>query len=163
MKTDLPPEWRRWVAAESDGRDDEADAALRTVFRAVPPRMPPDGFGERVAQAVARTAARQARLAKAVYAAGGAIAAALTIALVWQLPRLVRAGIDLSVNAVVWIIIAVDRGLSVWAILAQMARTLGALVVAPQVTMGLVALGLIAILALYALNRMLELEERSSP
>ena len=42
-------EWRRWLTAERDERDDDADAELRLVFRSIPTQAPHEGFAGRVA------------------------------------------------------------------------------------------------------------------
>ncbi len=38
----------RWLAAERDGRDGDAEAALSALFEALPPLAPPAGFADRV-------------------------------------------------------------------------------------------------------------------
>lgn len=38
----------RWLAAERDGRDGDAEAALFALFEALPPLAPPAGFADRV-------------------------------------------------------------------------------------------------------------------
>jgi hypothetical protein len=38
----------RWLAAERDDRDEEADTALLALFEALPPLAPPAGFADRV-------------------------------------------------------------------------------------------------------------------
>lgn len=162
MDPDLLREWRRWAAAEDDGRDDQADAACRAVFQTVPVRAPRPEFAGHVMEAVARAALRQTRVNRATAAGGGVLASVLGVAFVLQLPRLLRAGLDFSVNSVLWTIAAVDRGLNVWAILGEIGRTAAAIIAAPEVTFTLVLVALIAAGALYGLHRMLELEERSS-
>src|SRR5512138_3155269 len=118
MDRDLDPNWRRWVSAEADGRDDEADQAFGTLFAAVPPRIPNEAFQTRVLAAVSRETARQARWAKLAAAGGALIALGLGVVLVLQLPRLFRATVDMSVGAVVWSALAVDRGVDTWTIFA---------------------------------------------
>ena len=162
MDDDLDREWRRWAAAEAEGRHDEADAAFGALFKAVPVRAAAGALNEHVAEAVARVAVRQARLARAVAVAGSVFGVALAIGLLLQLPRLLRASLDLSVSAIVWLALAFDRGLDAWTIVAQIGRTVGSVIVAPPVTLALIGLGLIALAALYALHRMLDVEERSS-
>lgn len=39
---------RRWLAAEEDGRDGDAETALAALFEALPPLAPPAGFADRV-------------------------------------------------------------------------------------------------------------------
>lgn len=38
----------RWLAAEEDGRDGDAETALAALFEALPPLAPPAGFADRV-------------------------------------------------------------------------------------------------------------------
>jgi hypothetical protein len=158
----LNEDWRRWAAAERDDREEEADAALRRAFRDVPRAAPADQFSARVAQAVSTAVAREARLARAVLAGSGVAALLMLAALVTLAPRLFPPMLDAGVGGLVWTLAAVDNGFSVWTVLAQFARAVATLLVAPQVTLVLMALALVAIGALYGLNRMLELEERSS-
>jgi hypothetical protein len=54
----------RWLAAERDDRSDEADAALREMFEALPRLAPPAGFANRV---LARTGLQTAA-ARSVFA-----------------------------------------------------------------------------------------------
>ena len=158
----MADDWRRWLAAERDEQDDEADAALLAAFSAVERRVPDTGFAARVTDGVAAASRRQARLARAVLTAGGVLALAMLIAMLTQVPRLFAPMLNVGVGGMVWTVAAVDRGFSVWSVFAQFARATGAVIVAPQVTLLLMALAVIAIAALYGLNRVLELEERST-
>jgi hypothetical protein len=166
MNSDPLRNWRQWAAADHDGRpadDDEADAAFAAAFKAVPVQLPKDGFDERVIAAIARARARRARVTRAAMAGASVVGVALTAALIWELPRILRMAVDVSVGAVVWSALAFDRGLDLWAIFARLASAARAVIVAPQATFAMVGLGLIALGALYVLQRMLEAEERSSP
>lgn len=162
MDSDRLRDWRRWAATEQDGRDEDADAAFRALFSAVPSRAPSGTFRDRVAQATALAAVRRARLARLAVLAGIACGIALTVVFLMQIPRLVQASLDLVIGAIVSTTLALSRGVDVWTLLARIARTVGSVVVTPQGTYALSGLGLIAIGALYGLQRMLELEERSS-
>jgi hypothetical protein len=155
-------EWRRWSASEAEGRDDEADEAFRALFRSVPHRVPRVSLASQVERATAQAAVRQARLAKAAVLAGVAGGVALMVLLLLQIPRLLQATLDLVIGAIVSTTLALSRGVDAWTVLAQIARAIGGVVVTPQGTYALSGLGLVAIGALYALHRMLELEERSS-
>ncbi len=162
MDPDHQPEWRTWVAAEHSGLDEKADTAFRAVFAAVPVAQPDERFAARVAVATAMAARRQAFLLRAAVAAGGIVSVLLTVALLLQVPRLIRAALDLVVGAVVSSSLAFSRGLDAWTVLGGIARAIGSVVVTPQGTVALSGLGLVAIGALYGLHRMVELEERSS-
>jgi hypothetical protein len=155
-------EWRTWTDREAAGLDDEADAAFRGVFAAVPLEQPPAGFADRVARETARAARRQVVLTRLAIAAGVLASVALTVVLVLQIPRLIRGALDLVVAAVVSSSLAFSRGVDAWTVLARIAGAIGSVVVTPQGTYVLSGLGLVAIGALYGLHRMLELEERST-
>ena len=162
MDERLRSDWRRWAASERQGLDDEADEAFRALFSVLPARAPDVSFTGRVAQATARTAARQARMARAVVVAGSASGAVLGVALLLQIPQLLQASLNIVIGAIVSTTLALSRGVDAWTVVAQIARAIGGVVITPQGTYALSGLGLIAIGALYALHRMLELEERSS-
>ncbi len=155
-------EWRRWLTAERDDRDDDADAELRLVFRSIPTQAPRDGFAGRVAEAIARDSRRRARLMRLTLFGASAAAAIVSVVVLWQLPRLFRPMFNAGISGLVWSLAAVDRGIDVWTLIGRMARVTAAIIVTPQVTLLLMALALVAIAALYGLNRVLELEERSS-
>jgi hypothetical protein len=162
MDSDQLRDWRTWVAAERDGLDDDADAAFRALFAAVPAAQPDESFAVRVAMTSASAARRQALLLRAAVIVGAIVSVALTVALLLQVPRLIQAALDLIVATVVSTSLAFSRGLDAWTVLGGIARAVGSVVVTPQGTVALSGLGLIAIGALYGLHRMLELEERSS-
>lgn len=173
MEPELLRAWRRWAAAEREGVQDdvgpagddagvEADAAFRALFVAVPVRQPRDGFADGVIAAVARAASRRARLVRIASTCAAIVAAALLLIGLWELPRLLGAAFNMVVGAIVSTTLALGRGLDAWTVLAQIVRALGSVVVTPQGTYGLIALAVVAVGALYALQRMLEAEERSS-
>jgi hypothetical protein len=154
-------EWRRWLTAERDEREDDAEAELRLVFRSIPTLAPPEGFAGRVAQAVARDIRRRAQITRLIVLGWSAAAIVASGVVLWQLPRLLRPMFNAGVSGLVWSLAAVDRGIDVWTLIGRMARLTAAIVVTPQVTLLLMALALVAIAALYGLNRVLDLEERS--
>jgi hypothetical protein len=154
-------EWRRWLTAERDERDDDADAELRAVFRSIPTQAPREGFAGRVAQAVMRDGRRRARIARLMLWGAATAAVVVSVVVLWQLPRLLRPMFYAGVSGLVWSLAAVDRGIDVWTLIGRIARLTAAIVVTPEVTLLLMALALVAIAALYGLNRVLELEERS--
>jgi hypothetical protein len=162
MKSEPHAAWRRWADAEREGFDDQADAAFRDLVHVMPARPLRAEFGDCVMQAVEREIARQARVARALQLAIGLIAAVLAVVVVLQLPRLLSAVLNGGVAALLWTMDALNRGLDAWAILAQIGRIVAAVLDTPEVMFAVVAFGLVALAALYALQRMLEFEERSS-
>ena len=170
MTIDPDRSYRRWQAAEADGRDDEADAEFKVVFgSAVSERLVAPSFTARTMEAVAAAAAREARRSHrvrvATVAAGlaGGIAAAYFGAgfLVTLLSTGAMRGFDLLIGMVVRMAGAVQTGADLWSVLSGMGRAAVAVAADPTVTMMLFALQGIAVAALIALQRLLGADEES--
>jgi hypothetical protein len=90
-----PDPLARWLAADSEGLDAEAEAALLELFEALPPLAPPAGFADRVlarAWPAGMPAAAPARDLFASLWARLAVAAslvAMSLAVLWLPPLLV--------------------------------------------------------------------------
>lgn len=170
MEDDLVRTARRWLAADRAGRDEEADSAFGVTFGAVPRVDASEPFASRVMEAVGRAAARdrvRTRWTRAAVAAGVLGSAAATVyigaGLIGSLAaRAFVAFVSFSVNAIVWLIGAVQRGADVWTILGGIGRVAGSIVIDPKVSSGLIAIQVIGVLALLALQRLLGSEEESS-
>lgn len=163
MNPDLLREWRRWTDADADGREDEAEAGFRAVFRSVPMLTPGAGLTDRLVHAVARAAERRTRRTRlaglAAVVAGGLGA---VIAILPHLPRLLFHVVNLAVSATLWIVQAFERGVEIWSALAQLGRAAGAAMTIPAVTLWLVGVELLGVTALYALHRVLTSEQEST-
>ena len=76
-------DYRRWLAAETDGRDDDADEAFEAMFRSVDLNEPaPLSFTARTMTAVATAAAvdaRRARQARLAITSGSVVAGAAAV------------------------------------------------------------------------------------
>ena len=163
MDDELIRRYGRWREAEEADREEDADAAFKTVFAAVSVRRPSAAFTARTMEAVALASGRQA-LQKRRTIAGLAAAAAgtalvtlyLTAGLIGStISALVLGGLDLLVSLVVAAASASDGGVSVWAVLANLGRAAAALITDPKTTLALVAIQGVALAALFALQRLL--------
>jgi hypothetical protein len=170
MTVDPDRSYRRWQAAEADGRDDEADAEFKVVFdSAVSTQVVGASFTARTMEAVAAAAANEARRSRrtrvATIAAGlaGGVAAAYFGAglLVTLLSTGVMRGFDLLIGLVVRMAGAAQTGADLWSVLSGMGRAAVAFAADPTVTMMLFALQGIAVAALIALQRLLGADEES--
>jgi hypothetical protein len=167
---DLHRSFRRWQAAEAEGREDDADAEFGAVFGA---SMPAAGVGaaftartmDAVAAAAAREARRARRLRRGAVAAGLVSAVAgvyLGSAFVVSLTSAAVAGaFDLLIGAVVGMAGAAQTGADLWSVLTRMGRAAAAVASDPTVTVMLFALQGIAVAALLALQRLLGTDEES--
>ena len=167
---DLTRSYRRWHAAEAEGRDDDADAEFKAVFeRALVQPAVSASFTAQTMAAVSAAAAREARRARRARAA--AIAAGIVMAvtaayfgaglLVRVVVNGVTGGFALLVAAVVRTAGAAQTGADLWSVFSGMGRAAAALTADPTVTMMLFALQAIALGALFALQRLLGVDEES--
>jgi hypothetical protein len=160
VNADLNWSYRRWRTAEEEGRDDDADAAFRSVFEqaSLTPEVAP-AFTARTLQAVSAAGAADARqsrrLRKALF--GGGIAAALVTAYfgaALAVSALVGA-INLLVTATVEASTRLQSGAGIWSLLVSLGRAAAAFIAEPEVTFVIIAIHGIAIAALYAMHRLL--------
>jgi hypothetical protein len=169
MTVDLNRSYRRWLAAEAEGRDDDADAEFGAVFETAPQPGVSAAFTARTMEAVAAAgarAARRARRARMVTAAAGVAGMAATVyygagmfgAL---LTATVTRTFDLLIGLVLNMAGAAETGAGVWSVLTGVGRTAVAVVADPTVTMMLFALQGVAVAALIALQRLLGADEES--
>ena len=170
MTSDPDRLYRRWQAAEAEGREDDADDEFAALFNAT---ASPQGVGaafaartmEAVAAAGAREVRRARRLRRAMVFAGvsGSIAAAWFGAgvIASLVSAAVRGAFDLLIGAVVRMAGAAATGGDVWSVLTGVGRAAASFVADPTVTMMLFALQGIAVGALIALQRLLGADEES--
>jgi hypothetical protein len=169
MTVDPTRSYRRWQAAEADGRDDEADAEFAVVFGTVPQPGVGASFTARTMEAVAAAAAkearraRQTRIATLVTGLIGGIAAVYFGAglLVSLVSTVMTRGFDLLIGAVVRMAGAAQTGADLWSVVTSMGRAAVAFAADPTVTMMLFALQGIAVAALIVLQRLLGTDEES--
>ena len=160
MNEDLNWHYRRWRAAEDNGRDDDADAAFKGVFdRVVPTALVAPAFTARTMEAVHRAATADARRARRTrrLLVGGGLAGGLATAY-YGAGLAVTAGIgliNLLVAAIVEASTRLDSGAGVWGLLVSLGRATAAFIAEPEVTFVIIAIHGVAIAALYAMHRLL--------
>jgi hypothetical protein len=152
-----------WLAAEQEGRDETADAALNRVLTALPAIEPSPAFAARAAEAAWAASTRRRRLI-GLAAAAAAVVLAATVAVVvytalggrvaWLLTTTATAasGAALSLLA---------AGVTLagwWSAAATAGRTIATAVATPYSVAALVAIELVAGAALVMLHRLLRSE-----
>ncbi|HSC26325.1 MAG TPA: hypothetical protein VLD67_03570 [Vicinamibacterales bacterium] len=161
---ELDLRYRRWRAADEEGRDEEGDHAFKAVFHAVRSEQPVSPtFAARTMEAVAAAAARDANRARRTRAAlvwgsvfGGAAAAyfGASLAISALAAGLLRL-LDLMVAVVVGAATGFEAGTDFWSVLTGLGRALAAFAADPTVTIVVLAVQGIAIAALFGLQRLL--------
>lgn len=156
----------RWLGAEREGRDEEADAAFKAVFRAAPAAASRPEFVDQVMDALARDTARRRRRAQVIAVSGFAasilVALGVVVAFFIYGPALIARAVDSSVAAALWMSVAIENGLDLWAILAKIGGAAAAVITTPQVSSVLIAIEVVGALALYGLHRIFASEQESS-
>jgi hypothetical protein len=164
MNDELDRHVHRWLAADDEDRDDDAEAAFRVVFTSAAESMPvPAGFTADTMRAVERVAARDRKAARLTrlaaiwlgvaggltlaYFSAGAIASTLTLAF--------GALLDFAISVIVGAATNGQSGTSVWTVFGNLGRAAAAFAASPTVTITILTIQAIAIAALVALQRIL--------
>ena len=161
---DATEQYRRWLEADEQGEDDEADAAFTRLFdTCVPAPLPSVRFTETtmaaVAEARAVDAVRSRRLRRVLLWSGAPIGAAALYfgagAALSALSNGVVASLNLLVAAVVWFANGYDTRSTVWTLLTGLGRAALALAADPRVTVAMLVFQAVAVVALAVLHRLL--------
>jgi hypothetical protein len=170
MDEELTRSYRRWLAADDSGNNDEADAACKALFEAAERQDAiPLTFASQTMQAIAAGAARDAQRARrtrimltagatasgvvAAYYTAGAAFTLLIRFLVWLFDALIGLVVRGAAGA--------ETGASIWSVLSSVGRAASAFVSDPTVTFVLLVLQALAIAALITLQRLLGTDRES--
>ena len=163
-------QYQRWLDAELDDREDDADALFGTVFKgAAPPAPASTAFTARTMAAVGEAAARDARRARTTrrVVIPAASAAAVTLAylcsglMLSAFSAIVVNAIDLLIGAVVYVATTMRSGGDAWSLAGNLGRATAALLTSPSFTTTILALQGMAVVALIALQRLLRSDRES--
>jgi hypothetical protein len=160
-------QYQRWLDAELDGREDDADALFGTVFKgAVPTASTPPAFTTKTMAAVAEASALDARRARTRKRVVIPLASAAAVALAYlssgmvlsAFSALVVNALDLLIGAVVYVATTARSGGDAWSLAGNLGKATAALLGNPSVTTTILALQAMAVAALFALQRLLRSE-----
>ena len=162
MNDQLNRDYGRWLEADRQGNDDEADAACREIFDTALPRLPvplklSTETMARLSAARAADAARSRR-ARLILLWGSAIAGPVAIyfgagVVMSMAAALLIGAFNLLADATVSLASASDW--SVWSLFGSLGRALAAVMSNANVTIIVIAMHGIAFAALAALQRLL--------
>lgn len=159
--------WLRFLAAEAAGRDDEADAALATLFAAAPAPVPAAGFADRVlARLVRRSpfAHPGSRLGLAAALALAALSSALLAPMLLPLARLVSLAdlVEGGSSLFAEVAVRLASGLAGWGSVGQIVATVGRALLEPATLPFVLTQFAVAALALRGLVRIARLQRSSN-
>ena len=164
MRDDLSEQYGRWLQADEQGDDDEADASFERLFDAcVPAPLPTARFTETTMAAIGAAAvadAVHARRVRRVLLWSGIPIGALALyfgagALFWALSTGLVAVLNFLVAMVVWFANGHDVRSTVWTLLTGLGRAALAFAADSRVTVAILIFQVVAVAALAALHRLL--------
>ncbi len=149
----------RWLAAERQGRDTEAEEVLFEVFRAFPLALPSVGFADRVLVGAGVVWSWHLRSAVAACVFLSGLSAVFLLPAAIGLLRLIAPGDILAVVAqgLAGAASSLHEILSLWRFVAGLQESLWLVVATPEVTLTLLAMTALATLAYRSLVELLAL------
>ena len=149
-------QYQRWLDAELDDREDDADALFGTVFKgAVPPAPASAAF-------TARTMRTTRRVVIPVASAAAVTLAYLCSGLILSgFSAIVVNALDVLIGAVVYVATTTRSGGDAWSLAGNLGKATAALLTSPSVTTTILVLQGMAVAALIALQRLLRSERES--
>ena len=163
-------QYQRWLEAELEGREDDADALFGTVFKGAVPAAPASAaFTSKTMAAVGEAVVRDARWARTRKRVVIPVASAAALALAYLSSGLVLSAfsalvvnaLDLLIGAVVYVATTARSGGDAWSLAGNLGKATAALLTNPSVTTTILALQGMAVAALIALQRLLRSERGS--
>jgi hypothetical protein len=174
MRLNPEDQLRQWLAAEREGRREEADLMFVRVFRLVERREPGPRFAESVlsAASVATPAARPGLLAErwgrlvlaiGLILAGAAMTELRLVSLSAHLVSGLGDGLGLAVRVFTWSGSFFNAVLRAWSMVIGVGRGLQTAATSPLVIAVMVASLIVAASAAYALQRLLNPQQELPP
>ena len=150
-------DYRDWLDAEADDRDDLAELAFAQLMADLPAVQPSPDFVLRAVAASVEARARQTRLVRLARLAASVAVMVGGLGLLWAVgDRVVDAlahGLVFAMHGLVWLASAVGGGARWWALVTDIASALGRSVATPQTFAAIVLLEMLAASALYTVRR----------
>jgi dolichol kinase len=164
---DEQKQYQRWLDAELEDRDDDADALFGTVLKGtLPPVQASAAFTERTMTAVTEAAARDLRRARTRRRVLLPVVSIVAVVLAYLCSGLMMSAfsavvvksLDLLIAAVVYVSTTMRSGGDAWTLAGSLGKATAALLTNPVVTTTILALQGMAVAALIGLQRLLRSE-----
>jgi len=158
------PDKPHWLRAEQSGDDNLAESMFASLMAEIPSVEPSAAFVDRAVHAAWQARSRRRRVTRLAY-----IAVALTILVagagsIYELAGpatalAARVAVAFS-QALVWLLTSASAGAAWWSIAERVGTAVGDAIASPSASASIAAFEVIALLALYALHRLLGQELR---
>jgi len=158
------PDKPHWLHAEETGHDDLAESAFASLIAELPSVEPSAAFVDRAVNAAWQARSRRRRITRLAYIAGALSIAVAGAGSIYELagPATILAA-RLTVafsHLLVWLLTSAGAGAGWWSIAERIGTAVGDAIASPSASASIAAFEMIALLALYALQRLLGEELR---
>jgi len=153
-----------WLSAEESGREDLAEDAFARLIAEIPSVEPSAAFADRAVRAAWQARNRRRRVTHLAYVAAAVSIAVLGAGAIYEFAGpatalAARATVAFS-RALVWLLTSASVGAGWWSVAERVGTAVGDAIASPSASASIAAFEVIALLALYALRRLLGQELR---
>ena len=153
------PDKLHWLDVEQDGHEELAESAFASVVAELPSLEPSAAFVDRAVHAAWQVRSRRRLVTRLAYIAGAVSIAMAGGGSIYELagPATTLAARTTVVfsHVLVWLLTSAGAGAAWWSIAERVGTAAGEAIVSPSASVSIAAFEMIALLALYALRRLL--------
>ena len=158
------PDKPHWLQAEESGHEELAESAFASLMAELPSVEPSAAFVDRAAHAALRARSRRRRVTRLAYIAGAVSIAAAGAGLIYELAgpaTTLAARVTVAFSHVlIWFLTSASAEAGWWSLAERVGTAVGDALASPSASASIAAFEMIALLALYALRRLLGQELR---
>ena len=158
------PDKPHWLHAEETGHEELAESVFASLMAEIPSVEPSAAFVDRAVHAAWRARSRRRRVTRLAYIAG---AASIVVAGAGSIYELAGPATTLAArvtvafsHVLIWFLKSASAGAGWWSIAERVGTAVGDALASPSASASIAAFEVIALLALYALQRLLGQELR---
>jgi hypothetical protein len=158
------PDKPHWLHSEQAGHEELAESAFARLIAEIPSVEPSAAFVDRAVHTVWQARSRRRLVTRLAYIAGALSIAIAGAASIYELAGpattlAARVAVAFS-HVLVWLLTSTSAGAGWWSIAERVGTAVGDAVASPSASASIAAFEMIALLALYALQRLLGQELR---
>ncbi len=153
------PDKPHWLHAEESGQEELAESAFARLISEIPSVEPSTAFVDRAVHAAWQARSRRRRVTRLAYIAGALTILVAGAGSIYELAGpatalAARVTVAFS-HALVWLLTSAGAGAAWWSIAERIGTAAGDAIASPSASASIAAFEVIALLALYALHRLL--------
>ncbi len=158
------PDKPHWLQAEETGHEELAESAFASLMAEIPSVEPSAAFVDRAVHAAWQARSRRRRVTRLAYIAVALTILAAGVGSIYELAGpattlAARVAVAFS-HVLVWLLTSASAGAGWWSIAERVGTAVGDALASPSASASIAAFEMIALLALYALQRLLGEELR---